>query len=523
MTEPIIQPTAEPTGEPAGEPRTSRSPIFVVVHQFGSGGVTQAVQDQCRMFADAGHPVTLVVLSNELTPARVEHLREQGRIGPDVAVRGPALDLAQAWADVDAVEDPTGTAALLAGPGVLVEGRGTAPGLERWYAPDGSYLAHVKRDAGGAVVEVGRHRGRDVGVRERWSDGRVRHVEHLALNGVVDREVWYTPNGHPWMSRAADPESHRGRGVAIHRPGAEPELYAGGPAWHVAWLEALLAEPGTDVVALAETASTIPKLARARGDHVRRFGMLHNNQFAAPFTVGSPLRSDHADLFATAGRLDGLVVLTEPQRRHVLDIVGEDVPVHVVPNATRLPAGTESVAKDPHLVTVMSRISPQKALHEAIHAFALVVAEVPEARLEIYGRGPSRAELEALVERLGLTGSVTFPGRTSDPHGVMARSVCTLSTSDWEAMPLSIMESQAAGTPVVAYDCLYGPATLIEDGVTGRLLDRGDREGVARAVVELLRDPDRAAAMGATARERVAERYTAPVVARQWERVFGEG
>lgn len=493
--------------------------VFVVVHALGSGGITHAALDQCNMFAAAGCPVTLVTLTDEPEGPQIARLRAQGRLTAEIEVRNPHDDLRALWAKVPAIDDPTGFERLLARTDLWVEGRGRAPGLERRYTSDGSYVAHVRRDDDGEVVTVGYHREREVGVREHWSDGRVRFVEHLSRAGKRDREAWYTPNGHPYLTRTAEPVSGRGAGLMVQAPGAEARHHRDSFTWHVAWLEQVLGEAGEGAVALANTASTVTKLARVRGTGARLFGMLHHCQYDAPFTQESPLRKDDQRVFRHVEGLDGLVVLTEPQRRDMEGLIGHKVPVRAVPNTTRVPDLPE-IEKDPRLVTTFARIEPQKALHEAIHAWARVVEEVPDARFEIYGRGRSMPELKALVAELGLEASVLFPGRTPEPHAVMARSVCTLSTSDWEAMPLSIMESQASGTPVVAYDCLYGPATLIEDGITGRLLDRGDREGVARAVVELLRDPDRAAEMGRAARQRIEERYAAPVVARQWEKVF---
>lgn len=494
--------------------------IFVVVHAVGGGGITHAAVDQCNMFAAAGYPVTLVTLQQGSETGRIANLRAHGRLTAEIRLRNPHADLRAAWADEPPVADPTGVAALLARDDLLVEGKGRAPGLERWYDRDGTYVAHVRRNEAGNIVSVGWVRERALGIRESWSNGHVTYVKHVSQAGTVDREAWYTPDGHPYMSRSADPGTGGTHGLWVHRPGTAPRRYEGTAQWHVAWLEELFEEAGEGVVALANTASTVTKLAQTRpASGARLFGMLHHNQFAAPHTHGSPLRNDDRRVFRHLEGLDGLVVLTEPQRRDMAALVKGRVPVHAVPNTTRVP-DLPPIEKDPRLVSTFARLEPQKALHEAIHAFAAVLAEVPDARFEIYGRGSVQPRLEALVRRLGLEDSVLFPGRTPTPHAVMARSLCTVSTSDWEAMPLSIMESEASGTPVVAYDCLYGPATLIDDGSTGRLVDRGDRDGLARALIDLLKDPEMAVEMGRAARRSIAERYAPPVVVRQWEQVF---
>jgi glycosyltransferase involved in cell wall biosynthesis len=87
-------------------------------------------------------------------------------------------------------------------------------------------------------------------------------------------------------------------------------------------------------------------------------------------------------------------------------------------------------------------------------------------------------------------------------------------------MPLSILESEASGTPVVAYDCLYGPAALITDGVDGRLVPRGDRDALAAAVVALLRDPEAAVRMGRAAQERARAQHGRDRVLSRWREVL---
>ncbi|GAA4838085.1 glycosyltransferase [Luteimicrobium xylanilyticum] len=510
-----------------------RRPVLIVVHQLGYGGVSNAVLDQAAMFSEAGHATTILTLTADPDLPRLDALRESGRLGAGVGVRNVHLDHEERWRGQPEVPDPTGAHALRRSPGLLVErGEDHTSCYERWFDPYGGYVAFARIREDGTLSTLARNRDRVGVAHERFDgDGRVVRANEVSSAGHKTRELFFAPGGHLYAQRLAHPKTGAGRGVAVSLPGeAGPrtEKFAGLPQWHISWLRGVLDEFEAPVV-LAETPTTIPKVARARrGRDETVLGMLHNNQFAEPFSVGSPLRHDHLAVFDLLDRLDGLVVLTEAQRRDVVDLGAGADRVHVVPNMTARVDSTPSVdAKDPRLVSVVSRLAPQKALHEAVRAFSLVRAEIPDARLEIYGRGPSADGLAALVAELGLGASVMLMGRTSEPLAVMKRSVCTVSTSDWEAMPLSILESAAAGTPVVAYDCLYGPAALIEDGVDGRLVPRGDRESLARAVVALLRDPEGAVRMGRAAQEKVRARYGREQVLARWTQVMdavsGEG
>ena len=501
-------------------------PVLILVHQLGYGGVSNAVLDQAAMFGEAGHPTAILTLTSELDVARLDALRASGRLGPGVSVRNVHVDHEEAWRGEPAVPDPTGAHALRASAGLVVErGHDDTSPFERWFDPYGGYLASARLREDGSLSTLARMRDRVAVSHERFDDqGRVVRANEVSSAGHKTRELFFDQGGHAYAIRVAHPETGAGRGVAVSLPdagGTTVARFAGLPQWHIHWLHEVLDEFDAPIV-VAETPTTIPKIARARaGSDATVLGMLHNNQFAEPFTVGSPLRHDHLAVFDLVDRLDGLVVLTEAQRRDVVDLGVPAGRVHVVPNATARVDRTPSLEhKDPRLVSVVSRLAPQKALHEAVHAFRRVLAEVPDARLEIYGRGPSAAELADLVEELDLGASVRLMGRTPEPQAVMARSICTLSTSNWEAMPLSILESEASGTPVVAYDCLYGPAALIDDGVDGRLVPRGDRGALADAVVALLRDPASAVRMGRAAQERARSRHGRAAVLARWTEVL---
>jgi glycosyltransferase involved in cell wall biosynthesis len=88
-----------------------------------------------------------------------------------------------------------------------------------------------------------------------------------------------------------------------------------------------------------------------------------------------------------------------------------------------------------------------------------------------------------------------------DVPALLAAFDVAVSSSWFEGSPLAMMEYMDAGLPIVATR-VGGVPDLIEDGVHGRLVEPGDAEGLAAAIVELLRDRGRAAELGARARER---------------------
>ena len=94
-----------------------------------------------------------------------------------------------------------------------------------------------------------------------------------------------------------------------------------------------------------------------------------------------------------------------------------------------------------------------------------------------------------------------------------------LFTSDSESFCLSILEAMCFGCPSVATR-VGGIPEVVEDGVSGLLVPPGDAAGLARAVEALIADPTRRAAMGAAARRRATERFSADVIVPRYEAIY---
>jgi glycosyltransferase involved in cell wall biosynthesis len=143
----------------------------------------------------------------------------------------------------------------------------------------------------------------------------------------------------------------------------------------------------------------------------------------------------------------------------------------------------------------------QKGLDVLVRAVAEAARELPALRVAIAGEGPERERLEALAAELGVADRVQLLGHRSDVPDLLASFDVAVSSSWFEGSPLAAMEYMDAGLPVVATR-VGGMPDLIEDGVHGRLVEPGDPVALAAAIVEVVGDRERAAAMGARARER---------------------
>ena len=164
------------------------------------------------------------------------------------------------------------------------------------------------------------------------------------------------------------------------------------------------------------------------------------------------------------------------------------------------------------------RLSVQKNLPFVLAALARVQGPF---HLDIAGEGPLRAELEALVRRLGLAGKVTFHGWLShdEVFALMRRDHALLLCSRAEGMSMAALQALAHGMPVVGLRT-PGLRSFIEEGRTGFLLDPDDEDGLAALLQRLADDPALATDLAPHCLQTVSERYNVTRSAERYLEVF---
>lgn len=125
---------------------------------------------------------------------------------------------------------------------------------------------------------------------------------------------------------------------------------------------------------------------------------------------------------------------------------------------------------------------------------------------QIAGDGPLRRSLQQQASELGLSGHVEFLGATGDVPKRLADAAFLVHTSDAEGCPNVVMEAMAAGRPVVATDAGDVPY-LVEDGISGFVVRRGDDDALADRIATLLIDRDRCRRMGDQARAKAEREF----------------
>jgi glycosyltransferase involved in cell wall biosynthesis len=162
----------------------------------------------------------------------------------------------------------------------------------------------------------------------------------------------------------------------------------------------------------------------------------------------------------------------------------------------------------PPVILSMGRLTRQKDYPTLIRAFAAVRTRRP-ARLMILGEGEEGARLEALARELGCMADVCMPGFVTNPYPFIAAARAFVLSSAWEGFGNVLIEALAVGTPVIATDCPWGPAEVLEHGRHGRLVPVGDVDALAQAIEDVLEAPPAAQVGPARATQFAIDRIAA--------------
>jgi glycosyltransferase involved in cell wall biosynthesis len=226
---------------------------------------------------------------------------------------------------------------------------------------------------------------------------------------------------------------------------------------------------------------------------------------------------DHLRRFRSAkfvlSRVDKIVVPSG----YLADVFREfDLPSTAVANIVDLSQFRyrERFPLRPHLVCTRG-FSPYYSVDVVVRAFAEVIKEYPDARLDLVGNGPLEGDVRKLVAHLNLTG-VNFTGVVSRQEigKYYDRADIFINASWLDNMPLSVIEAFASGVPVVSTSPECMPY-LVEHERTGLLSPVGDEKALAANVIRLLRDPALAARLARNANDE-SRNYTWEAVREQW-------
>ena len=163
----------------------------------------------------------------------------------------------------------------------------------------------------------------------------------------------------------------------------------------------------------------------------------------------------------------------------------------------------------------VARLSPEKGVDTFIQA----LAHFPEVEAVVVGDGPARGALERYAKDAGTANRIRFAGYLAHPANEVATWDAFVLASRREAFGIALVEAMGQGVPVIGTR-VGGIPEIIEDGVTGLLIDPGDPKAIADAVKWISEHPAESALMAERARQFVRKHFNVESMVRDTECVY---
>ncbi|MHA7059202.1 glycosyltransferase family 4 protein [Aquimarina sp. M1] len=161
----------------------------------------------------------------------------------------------------------------------------------------------------------------------------------------------------------------------------------------------------------------------------------------------------------------------------------------------------------------------QKGYDRLLKSWKKVAAKHPDWTLDIYGTISKAEGLDTLADELGISNTVHFyPPVKNIAEKYEQASIYTMS-SRYEGFGMVLTEAMAYGVPCISYDCPYGPSDIITDNENGLLIDNGNIDAFAEAIISLIDNKEKRKSLGMNAKEAV-KKYLPETIAEEWNDVF---
>lgn len=187
--------------------------------------------------------------------------------------------------------------------------------------------------------------------------------------------------------------------------------------------------------------------------------------------------------------------------------------ISVIPNGVSIPEA--STTKREKLIVSVGRLEPQKRFDRLIEAASLIQNSLRHAqyRIEIYGDGNLKNELQNQINSLGIDDLVFLMGKTSNIEEIYKKASLFALPSEFEGLPITLLEALSFGLPSIAFRNCNGPNEVIRDGLDGRLVE--SVRHLAEALQTFLAEPSLEAYRKNTKQR--AKKYSIDIFFSNWE------
>lgn len=188
----------------------------------------------------------------------------------------------------------------------------------------------------------------------------------------------------------------------------------------------------------------------------------------------------------------------------------------IITNPVYVPEMSE--AKKEKRIVAVGRLCEQKNHKLLLEAFSQVANVCPNYSLHIFGEGGLRSLLEERIKALNLTDKAFLEGEVANIYERISQGELFVLSSEYEGLSNALMEAMALGLPCISTDCA-GSTEIIDHGVNGLIVPKGDSDALAAAMIEVLKDKVLSVALGEKAKES-SKKFTLDLSMKMWEEII---
>ena len=162
--------------------------------------------------------------------------------------------------------------------------------------------------------------------------------------------------------------------------------------------------------------------------------------------------------------------------------------IEVIPNFSNIPINRYSDYTAKRVIAV-GRLAWEKGFERLVEAWGIVSTKHADWRLDIFGQGKMHDTLQSLIKICHAKNIIIHDPTTNISQEYAASSICAI-TSRYEGFSLVLIEAMRHGVTCVAFDCPFGPRSIINDGYDGFLVRNGDTKLFAEKLCNLIEHED---------------------------------
>ena len=213
-------------------------------------------------------------------------------------------------------------------------------------------------------------------------------------------------------------------------------------------------------------------------------------------------------------KFDRFICLTEEDKLNW----GKLNNIEVIPNFIEDIAAQTAPLTAKSMIAV-GRLSYLKGYERLVKAWKIVADKHPDWRLNIFGGGELKDDLESLIKNVDLNNYIKIHEPTAQILREYVNNSALVLSSRYEGLPMVLLEASSVGLPLISFTCQCGPKDIIMSGYNGLLVNEGDIDGLAEAIIKVIENPELRKEMGKNSLEKSTE-YNKEIIMNKWNGLF---